>query len=66
MEHGAMTAAMTVSDVMDRIADARDLIRRFTLTAELGNPASIRIVDEARQALAVAEKELADLEFHQD
>ena len=52
-----MTAA-DISDLLDRIAEARDLIRRFNFTAQLGNPASIRIVDEARQELAAAEQEL--------
>jgi hypothetical protein len=54
------------SHIKARIAEAEDRIKRFALTAGLGNVESMRIVDQVRRELAAAERELADLEFHQD
>jgi hypothetical protein len=47
------------------IAEAEDTIKRFSLTASLGNPASMRTVDEAREKLAVAQRELAEHTNHE-
>lgn len=46
------------------IAEANELIGRFTFSSELGNPDSHRIVFEARDRLAAAESELAELTKH--
>jgi hypothetical protein len=51
-----------LSHLKARILDAEDRIKHFAFTAGLGNPASMRIVDEARRELAAAERELADLD----